>query len=157
MGMGACVRLITSISRLQSHRLLTPRCSRLVSLHRAVWPCTSICVWNEWREKSQQRGRIRQLFSPLLFPLWRCRAAASGEGARRAQPLARSAANVRAGATAALRTKGTALTPGRTVRPGPLLRTVLVTRFACVADCLSTNVVICACMCKLYGYGRRVT
>lgn len=43
----------------------------------------------------------------------------------------------------------------RTVRPGPLLRTVLLTRFACPANCLSTNVLICACMWSFGDVSRK--
>lgn len=43
----------------------------------------------------------------------------------------------------------------RTVRPGPLQRTVYLTRFACVTDCLSTNVDSSGYMCILCGFRRR--
>ncbi|CAH2035174.1 unnamed protein product, partial [Iphiclides podalirius] len=74
---------------------------------------------------------------PAAYPPAR---AASGEGARRVTLLVPSAANVRPAGGRPTHERDRVAT--RTVRSRPLLRTVSLARFACVADCLSTNLTI---------------
>lgn len=134
---------------MRSHRLVIGH-SRLVSQLRAVWSGTPISVKSNGGRVSADE--IVSCFPHRFFRCddvsqWQRSAACDVIGPRRNQ-----CARLK---PVCPRHERDRIDAG-TVRPGPLRRIVLSTRFACAAGCLSTNVIF-YCLYHFRGCRRRVT